>query len=82
MEAGAILALLGTLVGVYCIGGVIIVSMVVPLQYYFGYKIIKNKIKNAPNVTERWSIIQVKPAGCHCCSAPVLLAPIAFQLCA
>lgn len=58
VEAGAILALLGTLVGVYCIGGVIIVCMVVPLQYYFGYKIIKNKIKNAPNVTERWSIIQ------------------------
>lgn len=40
------------------IGGVIIVCLVVPLQYYFGYQIIKNKSKNGPNVTERWSIIQ------------------------
>jgi ABC-type multidrug transport system fused ATPase/permease subunit len=58
VEAAAILALLGSLVGVYCIGGVIIVCLVVPLQYYFGYQIIKNKVKNGPNVTERWAIIQ------------------------
>lgn len=63
MEAAAILALLGSLVGVYCIGGVIIVCCVVPLQYIFGYQIIRNKIKNGPNVTERWAVIQV------CCCA-------------
>lgn len=45
------------------IGGVIIVCLVVPLQYYFGYQIIKNKVKNGPNVTERWAIIQVGGQG-------------------
>lgn len=63
IEAAAILALLGSLVGVYCIGGVIVVCLVVPLQYFFGWRIIRNKIKNGPHVTERWSIIQeVLPA--------------------
>ena len=35
-----------------------IVCLVVPAQYYFGFKIIRNKMLNAPNVNERYSIIQ------------------------
>lgn len=59
IEAAAILALLATLVGIYSLPGVAIVCLVVPAQYYFGWCIIKNKVKNQPNTNERFSIIQV-----------------------
>ncbi|GAB4815837.1 hypothetical protein N2152v2_002883 [Parachlorella kessleri] len=58
IEAAAILILLATLVGVYCLPGVAVVCLVVPAQYYFGLRIIKNKVKNTPNTNERFSIIQ------------------------
>jgi len=35
-----------------------IIMLVVPAQYFFGWKIIKNKMANAPNVNERFSIVQ------------------------
>jgi hypothetical protein len=34
-------------------------KQVVPSQYYFGWKIIKNKLKNFKNTNERYGIIQV-----------------------
>jgi ATP-binding cassette subfamily C (CFTR/MRP) protein 1 len=61
IEAIAILVLLATLVGIYCLPGVGVVCLVVPAQYYFGFRIIKNKVANQPNVNERFSIIQVNP---------------------
>lgn len=60
IEAGAILALLGSLVGIYCLPGVGVVLLIVPLQYIFGFIIIKNKLKNAPHTQQRMSIIQVR----------------------
>lgn len=59
IEAAGILALLATLVGVYSLPGVAIVCLVVPAQYYFGFRIIKNKVANQPNTNERFSVIQV-----------------------
>lgn len=44
-----------------------IVCLIVPAQYYFGFRIIKNKVKNSPNVNERYSIIQVRRPTCHFC---------------
>lgn len=58
IEAALILALLATLVGVYSLPGVAVVCMIVPAQYVFGFMIIKNKIKNNPNVVERYAVIQ------------------------
>ncbi|KAI8468106.1 MAG: hypothetical protein J3K34DRAFT_479395 [Monoraphidium minutum] len=58
IEAIAIMALLATLVGRYCLPGVGILCLVVPAQYYFGYQIIKNKIANFHNTNERYSVIQ------------------------
>ncbi|KAL4427322.1 hypothetical protein ABPG77_003231 [Micractinium sp. CCAP 211/92] len=58
VEAAGILALLATLVGVYSLPGVAIVCLVVPAQYYFGFRIIKNKVANQPNTNERFSVIQ------------------------
>jgi hypothetical protein len=63
IEAIAILGLLGSLVGIYSLPGVFVVCLVVPAQYYFGFRIIKNKVANAHNVNERFSIVQeVLPA--------------------
>lgn len=63
IEAGTILVLLATLVGVNCLPGVGLVCLVVPAQYYFGWRIIKNKVANNPNLNERFSIYQeVLPA--------------------
>nr|AXF41555.1 HLA3 protein [Chlorella sp. ArM0029B] len=58
IEAAAILALLATLVGIYALPGVGIVCAVVPLQYFFGLRIIRNKVCNSPNTNERYSIVQ------------------------
>jgi ATP-binding cassette, subfamily C (CFTR/MRP), member 1 len=60
IEAAAILILLGTLVGLYCLPAVGVICMVVPAQYYFGYCIIKNKNINSKNTVERFSIVQVR----------------------
>lgn len=63
IEAAAILILLGTLVGIYCLPAVGIIGIVLPLQYYFGLLIVKNKKKNTANIQERFSIMQeVLPA--------------------
>ena len=40
-QAVAIMALLASLVGKYCLPGVGILCLVVPAQYYFGWRIIK-----------------------------------------
>jgi hypothetical protein len=58
IEAAAILALLATLVGIYSLPGVGIVCAIVPLQYYFGFRIIKNKVANSANTNARYAIIQ------------------------
>ncbi len=63
IEAAAILGLLASLVGVFSLPGVAIVCAIVPLQYYFGFRIIKNKVANAPNTQERFSVMnEVLPA--------------------
>ncbi len=63
IEAAAILGLLGSLVGVFSLPGVAIVCAIVPLQYYFGFRIIKNKVANSPNTQERFSVMnEVLPA--------------------
>jgi hypothetical protein len=59
-QAVAIMVLLASLVGKYCLPGVGILCLVVPAQYYFGYRIIKNKVANFPNTNARYSIIQVR----------------------
>ena len=33
---------------------------------YFGWKIISNKMKNQPNINERFSIVQVHFSWCYC----------------
>jgi hypothetical protein len=58
IEAAAILALLATLVGIYSLPGVGIVCAIVPAQYYFGFRIIKNKVANSANTNARYAIIQ------------------------
>ncbi|GBF87685.1 hypothetical protein Rsub_00396 [Raphidocelis subcapitata] len=58
IEAAAILALLASLVGIYCLPGVGVLCLVVPAQYYFGFRIIRNKMANFPNTSARYSIIQ------------------------
>lgn len=58
VEAVAIMVLLGSLVGVNCLPGVGAICMIVPLQYYFGWRIIKNKVALSHNVNERFSVIQ------------------------
>lgn len=63
VEAAGILALLATLVGIYSLPGVAIVCLVVPAQYYFGFRIIKNKVANQPNTNERFSVIQARGIG-------------------
>jgi hypothetical protein len=63
VEAAAILALLASLVGVFSLPGVAALCLMVPAQYYFGWRIIRNKIANFPNTSARYSIIQVRP-GC------------------
>ena len=34
-----------------------------PPQYYFGFRIIRNKVANFPNTSARYSIIQVRPGS-------------------
>ncbi len=61
VEATAIIILLATLVGKYCVPAVIIICAIVPAQYCFGFMIIKNKIKASKFVSERWSVFNVRP---------------------
>ncbi|GLC60118.1 hypothetical protein PLESTB_001575900 [Pleodorina starrii] len=62
-EAAAILALLGYLTNDSMLPGLGVILLVLPLQYFFGYKIIRIKLANAAHVAERSSILQeVLPA--------------------
>jgi ATP-binding cassette subfamily C (CFTR/MRP) protein 1 len=58
VESIAILALMGSLVGLYSLPGVLVVCLIVPAQYYFGFRIIKNKVANVQHVNDRFVIIQ------------------------
>jgi hypothetical protein len=58
IEAGAILTILAVLVRVYALPGWGVICIVMPMQYVFGWMIIKNKIKNSKNTQERGGIIQ------------------------
>ncbi|KAG2500519.1 hypothetical protein HYH03_001296 [Edaphochlamys debaryana] len=63
LEAAAILALLGYLTGDSMLPGLGAILIVLPLQYFFGYAIIKIKLKNAGFVAHRSCIMQeVLPA--------------------
>jgi len=63
IEALVILALLTSLTKMYALPGYVIVFIVVGLQYYFGYLIVKNKKKNAVSVSNRVALAQeVLPA--------------------
>ena len=63
LEAAAILALLGYLTGDAMLPGLGVILLVLPLQYFFGYKIIQIKLQNAKYVAQRSSILQeVLPA--------------------
>ncbi|KAG2426904.1 hypothetical protein HXX76_012691 [Chlamydomonas incerta] len=62
-EAAAILALLGYLTRDSILPGLGVILLVLPLQYYFGYKIIQIKLQNAKHVALRSAIMQeVLPA--------------------
>ncbi|GLI68304.1 hypothetical protein VaNZ11_012665 [Volvox africanus] len=62
-EAAAILALLGYLTNDSMLPGLGVILLVLPLQYFFGYKIIQIKLQNAKHVALRSSILQeVLPA--------------------
>ncbi len=63
LEAAAILSLLGYLTNDSMLPGLGVILLVLPLQYYFGYKTIKIKLENASNVGKRGAIMQeVLPA--------------------
>ena len=48
---------------IYVLPGVVILGLIVPLQYFFGYLISKNKVANSFNVDQRVSLVQeVLPA--------------------
>ncbi|GLC36807.1 hypothetical protein PLESTM_000504000 [Pleodorina starrii] len=62
-DAAAILALLGYLTNDSMLPGLGVILLVLPLQYFFGYKIIQIKMQNAKLVAHRSSILQeVLPA--------------------
>ncbi len=44
--------------GIYSLPGVAIVCLIVPCQYFFGWFIIRNKVRNGPNIQERSAVIQ------------------------
>jgi ATP-binding cassette, subfamily C (CFTR/MRP), member 1 len=58
IEAGAILIILAILVGVYALPGWGVIMIVLPAQYFFGWKIIQTKVENAKNTQARGGIIQ------------------------
>jgi len=58
IEAGAILIILAVLVQVYALPGWAVIGIVLPAQYFFGWKIIKIKMENAKNTQARGGIIQ------------------------
>lgn len=58
IEAGAILIILAILVGVYALPGWGVIMIVLPAQYFFGWKIIQNKVENGKNTQARGGIIQ------------------------
>ncbi|GLC48313.1 hypothetical protein PLESTB_000082600 [Pleodorina starrii] len=63
LEAAAILALLGYLTNDSMLPGLGVILLVLPLQYFFGYKIIQIKLQTAGHVAQRSSILQeVLPA--------------------
>ncbi|GFR49015.1 hypothetical protein Agub_g11036, partial [Astrephomene gubernaculifera] len=62
-EAAAILGLLGYLTNDSMLPGLGVILLVLPLQYFFGWKIIQLKLKGAELVASRSSVIQeVLPA--------------------
>ena len=61
LEAGAILGLLAYLTGTAMLPGLGVILLVLPLQYFFGYKIIKIKLAWAKHAAIRSGILQV---GC------------------
>ncbi|WIA12457.1 hypothetical protein OEZ85_012492 [Tetradesmus obliquus] len=58
IEAGAILTILAILVKVYSLPGWGVIMIVMPCQYFFGWKIIQNKVKNSKNTQARGGMIQ------------------------
>ncbi|KXZ54551.1 hypothetical protein GPECTOR_4g616 [Gonium pectorale] len=63
LEAAAILSLLGYLTGASMLPGLGVILLVLPLQYIFGYKIIRIKLEAAQHVAQRSSVLQeVLPA--------------------
>ncbi|KAG2424609.1 hypothetical protein HXX76_014334 [Chlamydomonas incerta] len=63
LEAAAILALLGYLTGESILPGLGVILLVLPLQYFFGWRIIQIKLQTAGLVAQRSSILQeVLPA--------------------
>ena len=59
-EAAAILALLGYLTQDSMLPGLGVILLVLPMQYYFGYKIVQIKLQNAKHVALRSAIMQVR----------------------
>ena len=66
IEAGAILIILAVLVGIYALPGWGVICIVLPMQYVFGWKIIKNKMENSKNTT----VIAVAGSGVIRSSTP------------
>jgi hypothetical protein len=63
-EAFTIIALLASLVKKWALPALGIVSVVIFIQYFFGWQIAMNKFKNASNVNERFG-----PQVSLCCSS-------------
>jgi len=84
IEALAILALVGSLMGIYVLPGVGVVALVLFLQYYFGWRVARNQYRNASNKHARYGCRG--RAGCGLLDAPSvdtveapLTAPPALQ---
>lgn len=58
IEALTILALLSSLTGIYSLPGYIIVAIVIPLQYFFGYLIGRSKYRHMSKAGERVALAQ------------------------
>jgi hypothetical protein len=58
IEAAAILTILAILVGKFALPGWGVIAAVLFLQYFFGWRVIKNKMANAANTNERGGIVQ------------------------
>ena len=66
LEASGIVVLLGIMTGTNMLPGLGVILLVVPLQYYFGLKIVGYKMANAKNVQQRSGML-TEVSSLLCC---------------